>query len=1628
MDHDMPREVAVLAAKRKLERVAAFRQTQAISHQLYHFTQGRITIDHFVWPDNVHLQPVAPHEVRFVRDGDVQDVACVQGDEALKQVLPDDFVDVSLLVSFLDQGNIGAAGMAFAINELGMMMSCRFDKFHRLVRDMKLSLSHCCEGVFLKTQFFSSYIYGLNYKPFGTGGFSSLKQRLMQVFLATEDIHSEIWRKYSDRIGLDLGMPSSSDDDHQALFEAVASLPSFHHKLYFPKLGRWLSWNNSAHEYMSEFSATKMLFEHHLGEQPDPDEISTFNVDRDSILAAGRAANPRAELAALKNASGGLALAYKLMSADLQLHVKMLYTATQACWDWYTDQVKNVKTASDGFQNSVQMAHGRWAWSPHLWHTISHCLYNESSLEFMSMPGNLPDDPAVQKLAQKMLMLVWHLISHRGWTLTRHDCPPECYASIASANRLEAQATMDSTQGAWRRVIMLEQRLHDLPAARLLWADLDCMKSQPIRLLFAFFERDKWRIESLAGRKLLAGLLPDNKIVEDCHGQIRRESKANANQKLSISRIQDLVAWLERLIGGNHAQMCSGFRWLQNYVPGGPVKLDAALLSRLVLPFTLIQNNEGAVYASMGNASWAALAWPVSPVAAGADEAADVVDEAGMSCYAFDAEGSMTWIHVTNPSVWHVLPMAGARAAGGIVLKQIAEPVLLMHFFLANRKNPEPSYEELVMCAKRLNLEFDGKQPKRQELLRALADQFGDATIAHDEGHKPVVSVAADPLTEAIFDDMDKVDQMEFPEVYRSITQNRVRRRVAEWADLAKEPPKKVPRKKAEPKKRGRPHVVRHGRKRRRVAEEVEPAPPPVLPEPEAMPPESPDSLPPLPPPPPPPGLPGPPEPEALLVAAAVPPALLPEVPMVDVVVDGSAPGPGPAPAARRARAGAYGPATPWESVCCDVCHAPAGQIKLEPCPGQRDGPSWVMRTQDRAVPDVWPTQGPRYRARRTSVIGEAPTFARDWVQLNRICCPQETVDLDMGVATGRQLTASLRERLLQALEELTACRAAMAAKQMGFETSFSSNPSDHADVLKSPAVVQSVLPAAGLSASVCHVTKYTYSSAWQEEAFADEQGTSCSDAESVWRPGEVTRSSVCEVAVLLERASDDQRDEAELVVPHIGGDVRLLRRDSSLQHGEALRFDDLTEVPELHEAAVLQAVDDRFAQGRIYTLTGPVLLAVNPFRTMPGLFSPETMRSCAGSEKLQPHIFSVANRAYQGILRKRESQTVLVSGESGAGKTETTKFVIQFLALTGAEAVASDGEKPLSRAERQVLRSNPLLEAFGNAKTLRNDNSSRFGKYIELQFGTDEPRELDAQQRLVGVRIRTYLLETVRVNAHQEGERSFHIFYQVLAAAEKLRSGNTPEGWDPSLTELLAGLSGRKPSSFAALRPATGAASSSAADDTADFEATLAAMRTVGFSSSEVVDVLRVLSAVLQLGDLSFSVPARNSEASEVPAEATATLISICELLGLARDELHGALCLRTMQAPGEAVIRMANTTQQAAECCDALARHLYHAVFRHVVSKTNASIGFKEKATFCGVLDIFGFEFFKVNSFEQLCINFTNELLQQYFNSFIFENEALLYEEEGVPWQPQDFPDNAAIVALLQQSPGGVFPMLDE
>ncbi|CBZ56289.1 Myosin, related [Neospora caninum Liverpool] len=526
------------------------------------------------------------------------------------------------------------------------------------------------------------------------------------------------------------------------------------------------------------------------------------------------------------------------------------------------------------------------------------------------------------------------------------------------------------------------------------------------------------------------------------------------------------------------------------------------------------------------------------------------------------------------------------------------------------------------------------------------------------------------------------------------------------------------------------------------------------------------------------------------------------------------------------------------------------------------------------------------------------------------------------------------------------------------------------------------------------------------------------SDPADVWKTAEVVK--------IQEDGSLTARVDADNELVHLRkGDLWYLCNTDVWNTTGLSAPTDLTMLTHLHEAAVLDSLNLRFDIDEIYTFTGPILIAVNPFKQIAGLYD------------MKPHVFASSSAAYEGMCNEKQSQTILISGESGAGKTESTKFVMKFLACAG-----SDDLERRSQVEAQVLESNPLLEAFGNARTLRNDNSSRFGKFIELQFQTNKTKRVSGNRgRLCGARIQTYLLEKVRVCDQQEGERNYHIFYQLCAAAEaaaqkggiyyfpspKFRKAADakPQEMDMSLFEPRDKFKYLTKSSCHALQ---------GVDDCEEFDSTVFAMQTVGISPEEQMNIFSVVGAVLCLGNVSFETPKGNSEGSQVAPSCAEYVSKACRLLGVESDALQEAMCYRTIKTMHESY-RKPLKTDEAWEMKDALCRALYGCLFLQVVARTNQSIGYLTEVKspddvllFCGVLDIFGFECFAFNSFEQLCINFTNERLQNFFNTFVFKCEEELYRAEGIQWNPLDFPDNADCVALLQDKPLGLFSMLDE
>ncbi|TMW66528.1 hypothetical protein Poli38472_004293 [Pythium oligandrum] len=467
----------------------------------------------------------------------------------------------------------------------------------------------------------------------------------------------------------------------------------------------------------------------------------------------------------------------------------------------------------------------------------------------------------------------------------------------------------------------------------------------------------------------------------------------------------------------------------------------------------------------------------------------------------------------------------------------------------------------------------------------------------------------------------------------------------------------------------------------------------------------------------------------------------------------------------------------------------------------------------------------------------------------------------------------------------------------------------------------------------------------------------------------------------------------------------------------EELDQNDLVTLPHLHEASILHSLRVRYARDAIYTRIGEILISINPFKGLPALYTHELVDSYGPEADVigaTPHLYAIARAAYVDVVRNHRNQSILISGESGAGKTEATKIMMKYFALTcGTKARDEDVSSPHDNIsiESQVLQSNPILEAFGNARTERNDNSSRFGKFIELQFDA-------VRHTIVGARIRTYLLEKIRVINQAANERNFHIFYELIAAAKSSLPGSA--SWCLQSAEH-----------YRILHQSGCYTRRDGVDDAAQFHRTRRAMQQIGLVDSEISNVLEIVSAMLHMGNISF---VRRSNDTENTQEATIAVEreafeTAAALLRVSEDQLGFSLTKRQLRTSTE-TLTVGMDVPQAEHTRNALVMECYRLLFAWLVGRINAKIHHQGSTHVdcIGLLDIFGFEDMAVNSFEQLCINYANEALQHQFNEFVFEQEQRLYRDEGIAWAFVDFPNNIACLELFERKPLGLFSLADQ
>ncbi|CAL2042087.1 unnamed protein product [Caenorhabditis brenneri] len=464
-----------------------------------------------------------------------------------------------------------------------------------------------------------------------------------------------------------------------------------------------------------------------------------------------------------------------------------------------------------------------------------------------------------------------------------------------------------------------------------------------------------------------------------------------------------------------------------------------------------------------------------------------------------------------------------------------------------------------------------------------------------------------------------------------------------------------------------------------------------------------------------------------------------------------------------------------------------------------------------------------------------------------------------------------------------------------------------------------------------------------------------------------------------------------------------------------------------LNEATLLNNCRLRYMNGKIYTYVANILISINPYQLVDGLYSLQKIKEYRGKSlgQKEPHIYAIADKSYREMRRNRTSQSIIVAGESGAGKTESQKAVLQYLCENWGGEVR--------HIQQRLLETNPILEAFGNAKTLRNNNSSRFGKFVQIHFANNGT--------VAGGFISHYLLETSRVCRQSPGERNYHIFYQLIAGSSpelfkrlKLDKPDCFTYLRNGFTGFFANLDSQSPSKILKNRLGnTSFSYDSMVDDFNGFQRLEAALKMSGLNEQEIMFVWSTIAGVLHLGNVEFEDIIDDSKGGcKIAKNCEDAVMHSAALLGLQAIELKMGLCARIMQTTKGGLrgtlIRVPLKSHEASAGRDALAKAIYSRLFDWLVLRINQSIPFDKSTHFVGVLDVAGFEYYAINSFEQFCINYCNEKLQHFFNERILKEEQNLYEKEGLNIGRIEFVDNTDCIELFETKGKGLLDLLDE
>uniref|UniRef100_A0AAR5QAH7 Myosin heavy chain, muscle n=1 Tax=Dendroctonus ponderosae TaxID=77166 RepID=A0AAR5QAH7_DENPD len=471
------------------------------------------------------------------------------------------------------------------------------------------------------------------------------------------------------------------------------------------------------------------------------------------------------------------------------------------------------------------------------------------------------------------------------------------------------------------------------------------------------------------------------------------------------------------------------------------------------------------------------------------------------------------------------------------------------------------------------------------------------------------------------------------------------------------------------------------------------------------------------------------------------------------------------------------------------------------------------------------------------------------------------------------------------------------------------------------------------------------------------------------------------------------------------GGEEKNFKKElvSQVNPPKYEKAEDMSNLTYLNDASVLHNLKQRYYAKLIYTYSGLFCVAINPYKRYP-VYTNRCAKLYRGKRRneVPPHIFAISDGAYVNMLTNHENQSMLITGESGAGKTENTKKVIAYFATVGASTKKpTEEQQKKGTLEDQVVQTNPVLEAFGNAKTVRNDNSSRFGKFIRIHFGPTG--------KLAGADIETYLLEKARVISQQSLERSYHIFYQIMSGAVS------------GLKEMCLLSNNILDYNFVS----QGKTKIPSVDDNEECLLTDQAFDILGFTQEEKNDIYKITASVMHMGTMKFKQRGREEQAE---ADGTEDGERVAKLLGVDTTQLYTALVKPRIKVGNEFVTQGRNVNQ-VSYSVGAMSKAMFDRLFKFLVKKCNETLDTKQKRQhFIGVLDIAGFEIFDFNGFEQLCINFTNEKLQQFFNHHMFVLEQEEYKTEGINWVFIDFGMDLAACIELIEKPMGILSILEE